>query len=190
MLDPYVPGKRLSRYSDCYTINGTKVTSSGQMQRTKSFTGSFLYQDNLWTIGGQSSRSYEKSMIISQSGTSSPGPKLPFRVDRHTVTNINATTSILIGGHLNGNLYSADTFYFDHLTSEWTSGPKLNNGRMHHAAGIVTDTVTGEKLLVVVGGSNAEKSTEILIGKDWFEGKTLFFADQFCIVVMQVPFES
>ena len=157
------------------------------MPRKESFTGCFVYHDTLWAIGGGG---VPLSIIISQRGKSSPGPSIPFKVDRHTMTNINTTTSILIGGFLNGAPSSAETFYFDHLTSEWTSGPKLNNGRVHHAAGIVTDTVTGEKLLVVVGGSNAEKSTEILIGKDWFEGKTLFFADQFCIVVMQVPFES
>ena len=43
------------------------------------------------------------------------------------------------------------------------------------------DTVTGEKLLVVVGGSHAYKSTEILIGKDWFEGKTLFLQTNFAL---------
>ena len=174
MLDPYVPGgKIVYRYTDCYTINGTKVTPSGQLQKKESFTGSFVYQDTLWAVGGMIAPM--SSQIISQGGKSSPGPSIPFRVGRHTMTNINTTTSILIGGSHNGALYSADTFYFDHLTSEWTSGPKLNNGRMHHAAGIVTDTVTGEKLLVAVGGSRAYTSTEILIGKDWFEGKTLVF---------------
>ena len=162
MLGSYVPNKGRPHFSDCYTINGTKVTTSGQMHRWEAFPGSFVYQDTLWAMGGLGSYNYQdnSSMIISKSGTSSPGPKLPFNVDRHTMTNINATTSILIGGYLNGNLYSADTFYFDHLISEWTSGPKLNKGRMHHAAGIVIDTVTGDKLLVAIGGSNQETSAE------------------------------
>ena len=151
------------------------------MQQKESFTGSFVYQDTLWAIGGLGGGQVPLSIIISQRGKSSPGPSIPFQVDRHTMTNINTTTSILIGGFQNGALYSADTFYFDHLNSEWTSGPKLNNGRMHHAAGIVTDTVTGEKLLVVVGGSHAYKSTEILIGKDWFKGKTLFLQTNFAL---------
>ena len=31
---------------------------------------------------------------------------------------------------------------------------------MHHAAGIVINTVTGEKLLVAIGGSSQETSAE------------------------------
>ena len=46
--------------------------------------------------------------------------------------------------------------------------------RAHHAAGIVTDEVTDEQLVVVTGGwsCNILTSTEILQDGEWVQGKT------------------
>ena len=46
------------------------------------------------------------------------------------------------------------TFYYDHIKSEWITGPSLKQRRRFLAAGIVTDRVTNEKFVVVTGGGN------------------------------------
>ena len=44
------------------------------------------------------------------------------------------------------------THYFDHQAHNWIQGPDLMQARMAHAAGVVTDEVTTEKLVIVTGG--------------------------------------
>ena len=49
----------------------------------------------------------------------------------------------------------------------------MNQARVNHAVGIVTDETTQEKLVTVTGGWNGApmKSTEILIGDTWSLGE-------------------
>ena len=71
------------------------------------------------------------------------------------------------------------TFYYNHNHGNWSDGPELLKARARFAAGIVTDEVTQEKLVVVTGGLGNDgislNSTEILIGKEWSLGKKIKF---------------
>ena len=73
--------------------------------------------------------------------------------------------------------YSAQTFYYDHSNEQWVDGPTLNQARYEHAAGIITDGATHERLVIVTGGDHdidnvymLFKSTEILQDGDWSLG--------------------
>ena len=46
----------------------------------------------------------------------------------------------------------SETFYHYHNHGNWSDGPELLQARVNFAAGIVTDEITQEKLLLVTGG--------------------------------------
>ena len=46
----------------------------------------------------------------------------------------------------------SETFYHYHNHGNWSDGPELHQARANFAAGIVTDEITQEKLLLVTGG--------------------------------------
>ena len=57
-------------------------------------------------------------------------------------------------------------------TDQWISGPSLMQARSNHAAGLVTDEVTGEDFVAVTGGlMDLLDSTEILQDGEWVQGK-------------------
>ena len=71
---------------------------------------------------------------------------------------------------------SRSTFFYNHKKNSWTDGPSLWQGRIKHAAGVVTDEVTNEKLIVTTGGSNYGfflDSIEVLFENQWHIGKEL-----------------
>ena len=65
------------------------------------------------------------------------------------------------------------TFFFDSNEGKWTTGPSLIQARLEHAAGIVTDEVTGEQFVAATGGSydGFLDSTGILQDGKWVQGK-------------------
>ena len=105
------------------------------------------------------------------------GPDLPMALAGHAMVAINSTCSLVIGGlpdEASGN--SALTSYYDHIEGEWINGPSLMQGRVIHAAGIVTDEVTDEHFIAVTGGFNYDSeyylySTEILQDGNFVQGK-------------------
>ena len=116
---------------------------------------------------------------ISIDGTVSPGPLLPLKIYQHTISSINKTHSILIGG-LGGDYIdntSNKTWFYNHTLKNWTSGPILMVGRSLHTAGIVRDKLTNEDTIVVVGGMGTTgtilDSVEVLnlkSGHTWRKG--------------------
>ena len=70
---------------------------------------------------------------------------------------------------------TSKTWYFNHETEVFTSGPNLNIGRYKHGAGHIQDSVTKEDIVLVVGGEDDDyenlDSTEILKNGNWEEGK-------------------
>ena len=70
---------------------------------------------------------------------------------------------------------TSKTWYFNHETEVFTSGPNLNIGRYKHGAGHFQDSVTKEDIVLVVGGEDDDydnlDSTEILKNGNWEEGK-------------------
>ena len=98
------------------------------------------------------------------------GPDLPMALKKHAMVAINKTCSMVIGGHGENYDSPASTFYYDRTFGEWIIGPSLMKARSGHAAGIVTDEVTGEHF-VAIAGDYVLDSTEILQDGEWFQGK-------------------
>lgn len=111
-----------------------------------------------------------------------PGPNLPVGLDGHEMVAINSSYSMVIGGRyvisgISGTLRSRMTFYYDHTDHHWIDGPEMNSKRFDFAAGIATDEVTMEKLVIVTGGtyySSRYSSTEVLFENQWLQGEDKF----------------
>ena len=89
------------------------------------------------------------------------------------MTTINDTVSLLSGGRPNANSYSTQTWYYNHDTEAFTSGPDLLEGRRRHGSAANVDKVTKAKIAVITGGWNSSKhmdSTELLINGQWETG--------------------
>lgn len=113
---------------------------------------------------------------ISIDGTVSPGPLLPLKIYQHTISSINKTHSILIGGDSN-DVISNKTWFYNHAQKSWTSGPILMVRRSLHTAVIVRDKQKNEDTIVVVGGMGTTgtilDSVEVLnlkSGHTWRKG--------------------
>ena len=131
---------------------------------------SIVLNDNtLWVTGGYNGVGLASTEYVKMTGTML-GPDLPMALGYHAMVAINSTCSMVIGG-ANYNGISALTFFYDHNEEEWINGPSLMEERIHHAAGIVTDEVTGEDFVAVTGGYWTLDSTEILQDGEWVQGK-------------------
>ena len=124
-------------------------------------------------FGGHSgSSTLQTSETINVDGEVSDGPDLPTAVMFHAMTKINDTVSLLSGGLTNANYQSAKTWFYNHNTEAFTSGPDLLEGRRVHGSAINVDKVTKAKIAVVSGGWNGNimDSTEMLINGQWETG--------------------
>ena len=102
-------------------------------------------------------------------------PDLPTEFYGHAMTKINDTVSLLSGGQTTATSYSAysnKTWYYNHDTEAFTSGPDLLEGRHSHGSATNVDKVTKAKIAVVTGGWNGNymDSTELLINGQWETG--------------------
>ena len=136
-----------------------------------------------WTQGPLDTNNHSKttlsktSEIISQDGGVKKGPDLPTKFAHIAITSINETVSILSGGVLgmpnNGSL----TWYYNHETEKFTSGPHLLEGRTKHASATIVDKGEEKENIPIVagghgyGGDKWLESTEMLIDGQWQPGK-------------------
>ena len=164
-------------FDECYSLNGKTATLITQMSAKRQFAASLVIdKTKLWITGGWSSDtgwSSATSEYITLEG-SEPGPDLPIPTDSHALVAIDNTLSLLIGGSDIENAPIQTTHYFDHQAHNWIQGPDLMQAREDHAAGVVTDEVTTEKLVIVTGGGHNGirlDSTEILFNSQWNQGK-------------------
>ena len=100
------------------------------------------------------------------------GPELPMLVAGHKMVAINNELTMIIGGNSYGSHF-AETYYYNHSDEQWIDGPTMNEARESHAAGIISDEATEERLVIVTGGWNGVnflKSTEILLDENWSLG--------------------
>ena len=88
------------------------------------------------------------------------------------MTKLNDTFSLLSGGNTDTNSYSSKTWYYNHDTETFTSGPDLLEGRYFHGSALNVDKVTKAKIVFVTGGYNNGilDSTEMLINGLWQTG--------------------
>ena len=165
-------GYASTEFNECYSLNGQAATLITHMSAKRQYAASLVIdKTKLWITGGVHLASSE---YITLEGIE-PGPELPTIIDSHALVAIDNTLSMLIGGRTTGNAATQTTHYFDHQSHNWIQGPDLMQARWQHAAGIVTDQVTNEKLVIVTGGFNNPgitlDSTEMLINNQWNQGK-------------------
>ena len=121
------------------------------------------------------------SEFILPNGESEDGPNIPTGLINHAMVNINETASLLIGGKSGSDGTASDkTWFFNHVSKEFTVGPSLNIARYGHSASVIIDSVSREQIIVVTGGHDSENeiidSTEILQQENWEQGDMhLFF---------------
>ena len=168
-------------YSDkCYRFTNGVWEEFASMKEKRAYATGVTYNKKLHVFGGwNGSSKTQTSETVNVDGMVSNGPDLPTAVGWHAMTTINDSVSILSGGSTNADQYSAQTWYYNHDTKAFTSGPDLLEGRRGHGSATNVDKVTKAKIAVVTGGWNgsaALDSTEMLINGQWETG-TLFHAE-------------
>ena len=165
---------------ECYSINSKETEFVTKMSHKRWQAASVnINKDTIWISGGQDNVGdiLSSSELMKVEG-SMAGPELPMPLQDHKMIAINSDLIMVIGGYSPANGILSQTFYYDHLNGHWIDGPTLNQVRINHAAGIITDGATHERLVIVTGGVdglgayyyNAFKSTEILQDGDWSLG--------------------
>ena len=143
------------------------------MKKKRYLAAEVMHKNKFHVFGGwDGSSSQQTSELISIDGDVEYGPDLPEEVELHAITSVNSEVSLLSGGAISGNSYSPLTWYFNHETNVFSSGPSLFQGRHWHGSATVVDKVTKAKIPMVTGGYNAGTldSTELLINGQWQSG--------------------
>ena len=168
----------------------------GSMNQKRYSAVSLAYNKSLWILGGLNEEVSDSnntrmlygrqrnvlssSEFILESGVSTAGPSLPIPIADSAICMINSSMSILVGGTTLGttlDTYQTDqSWYYNHEIEKFTDGPKLKIGRLGHSVGQITDSVTNEKTIIVVGGFSYNESprnldsTELLVNGKWEQG--------------------
>ena len=167
-------GSSPNAHSDvCYRFMNGVWEEFASMKNKRSSAAGVVYNKKLHVFGGFSSR--QTSEIIDLDGVVNDGPDLPTGVWGHAMTSINDTVSFLSGGSTDADPAIARTWYYNHVTEVFTSGPDLLVGRNGHGSAINVDRVTKERIVVVTGGWKKHNRikidlTEMLINGQWQPG--------------------
>ena len=175
---PAVCGGYSSGYiQKCYKFTNAGWQEFASMKGTKRrYAAGVMYKNKFHIFGGYDSGSRSKTTeLISIDGGVEDGPELPEAVDSHAITSINSTVSMLSGGFTSATTYSPLTWYFNHETNVFSSGPSLLEGRYWHGSATIVDKVTTAKIPIVTGGYNIYAggtldSTELFINGMWQSG--------------------
>ena len=169
--------KPLAGYSQmCYKLTISGWQEFAIMKKERGYTAGVMHKNRFHVFGGRDNSIHQTSEFISIDGGVEYGPQLPTSVWQHAITSINSTVSLLSGGCLNSypsyTCYSPLTWYINHETNVFSSGPSLLEGRRSHGSATIVDKVTKEKIPMVTGGSNGFRSdsTELLINGMWQPG--------------------
>ena len=161
-------------YSDkCFRFTNGIWEKFVSMKEKRGWAAAIMHNDKLHVFGGYSGSILQTSETINVDGEVSDGPDLPTGVMFHAMTKINDTVSLLSGGKSNANSYSAQTWFYNHDTEAFRSGPDLLEERYGHGSAMNVDKVTKAKIVVVTGGWNGNgylNSTEMLINRQWQTG--------------------
>ena len=158
----------------CFRFKNSVWEEYASMKEKRHVAAAVMHNDKLHVFGGAPNGSSisQTTEIINVDGVVSYGPDLPTAVWKHAMTKINGTVSLLSGGTTNTDSDSAKTWYYNHDTETFTSGPDLLEGRYLHGSAINVDKVTKSKIVVITGGykSGYLDSTELLINGQWQTG--------------------
>ena len=176
---PVVCGGFSSGLSEkCYRFNSASGVWEDftSMKEKRSWAAGVMYNENLHVFGGYYHWLYT-SETINVDGGVSDGPDLLTGVYFHAMTAINDTVSLLSGGCIPQFCSSMLTWYYNHETESFTSGPDLLEGRRGHGSATIVDKVTKAKIAIITGGVNYNfgylDSTEMLINGQWQTGTIL-----------------
>ena len=119
-------------------------------------TTSIVHQDYMMVIGGQleSSISDTGEFINHQLGNNTaprPNIQLPKYMTSPFIK-INETTAFSVGGYIQEDGFSSETYFLNIDTNEWKNGPPLKIGRYEHTLGVLRDHGTNKQIVAVVGG--------------------------------------
>ena len=174
-LYTYSPTSDQETTDECHSINlgGTEFVKKMLYKRWYAASVN-VNKDTIWISGGHDNVGdiLSSSELMKVEG-STAGPELPIPIFSHKMIAINNNLTMVIGGYSPVSGILAQTLYYDHSNEYWIDGPTLNEARHNHAAGIITDEATHERLVIVTGGDDAHdvfKSTEILQDGDWSLG--------------------
>ena len=168
-------GAYVTYFENCYKFINGGWQKFASMNNKRWLAAGVMYKKSFHVFGGSPDNletSLQTSEIISIDGGVEYGPDLPTGVFGHAITSINATMSILTGGQTSVHYFSPLTWYFNHETETFSSGPSLLVGRHGHGSATVVDKVTSAKIPIIAGGGNgvALNSTELLINGQWQSG--------------------
>jgi len=165
---------------ECFTLNKRSSFIFRKMAKRRAFAGSVVINNStIWIMGGHdvdNNITYASTEFIHKVGESEPGPDLPNPLRNHVVVPLSESVTIIIGGWTPFMDYSDQTWYFNHIFQNFIKGPRLPVGRQGHSAGMLTDHVTSEEIIIVAGGFNKGqilKSTEMLRYGEWEAGPNL-----------------
>ena len=171
---PVVCGGRysLTYYRTCYKFSNAGWYQFTSMKENRHLAAGIMHQNKFHVFGGTNGPRLQTSELISVYGVVEYGPELPEAVYLHAITSINSTVSILSGGSTSVTSKSPLTWYFNHETNVFSSGPSLLVGRSGHGSATCVDKVSKAKIPMVAGGYNAGymPSTELLINGQWLSG--------------------
>ena len=140
-------------FKECYMIGHETSRFHVNMTQRRHRSASIVVGNRLWVLGGccEDAGRTSEYVSINDGINSEVGPDLPISLQDHAVVSLNETTAMLIGGQNVVPWYG--TYYYSHLTQQWTPGPNLvQNGVMqYYEAGIITDQITMEDHVVVLG---------------------------------------
>ena len=164
-----------SYYQTCYKFSNGGWQEFASMKEKRSWAAGVMHKNKLHVFGGYGGNGLTSNTteLISIDGGVEHGPELPQAVWMHTITSINSTVSLLSGGITSAASSSRLTWYFDHETNLFSSGPSLLEGRRSHGSTNILDKVTNEKIPMVTGGLGSGgrlDSTELLINGHWQSG--------------------
>jgi hypothetical protein len=176
---PVVCGGYSSGWSrKCYKYTNTGWQQFASMNEKRYAAAGVMHKNKFHVFGGYGDSRSKTTELISIDGGVEYGPDLPEAVNSHAITSINSTVSLLSGGYTSSNSRSPLTWYFNHETNVFSSGPSLLKGRYDHGSATVVDKVTKAKIPMVTGGYNYDNdgngaymdSTELLINGIWQSG--------------------
>ena len=168
---------------ECYKLSkgGKSFDSLHVMSESRGWPSSTVVNDQIiWLTGGKNENGALGTTEFTNSSTIFSGVNLPESINNHVIITMNDTTSLLIGGNTD-TAPTEKTYYFNHETNIWITGPNLTVPRASHTAGVIKDHITLMEHVVVAGGGNpitasTLKSVEILFNNEnyWSKGEYFF----------------
>jgi len=162
-------------YKSCHRLESGKWQPFATLGQRRNGAAGIVHANTFIIFGGYDdtgSGLLSTTEIVTEEGQVTPGPEMPAAVFYHSISSLNATTSILTGGYTSATSSSDVTWYFDHVSQEFQQGPPLITGRKWHSSATLQDHDTKEDIVAVVGGYNrgALDSAEFLRNGEWTAG--------------------